>query len=198
MNQPNKVKTRVTMGEAWRVHYDANPGLLPSDAESFEQGWNAALDSVILPEGKRLETDGLPDFEDALEEAFWNFDAWHKRKWSAPPERDAFKMTVRALFKRGLDPESRGLCAELDARRMEVQSQHKIIMDLRGQMHTLTIEQKVERCVRQAIGQVHGRENKGHDTILADAWAIIARALANGKTLDQLCAEMGVATMKEV
>lgn len=49
MNQPNKVKTRVTIDEAFLKKGST------LNANAFAAGWNAALDSVILPEGKRFE-----------------------------------------------------------------------------------------------------------------------------------------------
>lgn len=99
--------------------------------------WNAdraerAKNMVRIPD----EDGNLPDFEDALEAAFWEFDARHKAL-SGPSERDAFKQVLRGLFSMGIDPQSRGLRAELLARRMEVSSLGRIIGSLRLELSRL-------------------------------------------------------------
>jgi hypothetical protein len=61
MNPTNKVQTRQTF-EEWNGNTPA-PGR-QSVQDHRRDGWNAALDSVILPEGKRFEIgDGALRFE---------------------------------------------------------------------------------------------------------------------------------------
>lgn len=123
------------------------------------------------------KVDGLPDFEDALEEAFWNFDHLHKRDQSHPSERDAFKMVLRALFKRGIDPEARGLRAELDARRMEVESLGKIIVELRS--HLAEPPKKVKAIdIRTAIESTYSYfQESRHRWLSSEEFGALTKAV---------------------
>lgn len=64
--------------------------------------------------------------------------------------------------------------------------------------HDLTVEEKLTAVVNKVFDSVSKDRMLPHDTLLADTWATIARALVNGKTIDELCQEYGVATTKEL
>jgi hypothetical protein len=123
MNQPNKVKTRVSVDEAFK---NQDSRLYPN---AFAAGWNAALDSVILPESKRFEVG------------------------------DEVRIRVN--------------------------------------VHTTAIGQIVE-----GIPQTRDlTEQEKVDALLSCPRVThvqLVIAVANGKTLDQLCQECGVATTREV
>ena len=63
----------------------------------------------------------------------------------------------------------------------------------------LTDDEKLTALVNKVFDSVSKNRMLPHETLLADTWATIARATTTGgKTLDELCAQYGVAITKEV
>lgn len=149
MNQPNKVlqggkpQTRQTFEEWIKERFGA-----PQDSGEWDmerEAWFAALDAVILPEGKRFEVGD---------------------KVSAVTRADGvFRLAVISA----VDQES---------------CQTRLPSNVRPlpQTRELTEQEKIDALM--------SCPNVTHVQLLIESF--------NGKTLDQLCEEYGVATTKEV
>ena len=109
-------RTNVAEPDVWRlvcgdwkdttvaIHNNAGYiacGLDPAKAKTLVDAHNSTLpqdNAAMLAAAPTPAEPPTQDFEDALEQAFWDFDAWHKgyKKTIRPiSERDAFKQVLR-------------------------------------------------------------------------------------------------------
>jgi hypothetical protein len=150
MNPTNKVQTNQTF-TAWLEEQKAVRKIYDHEVDSLREGWNAALDSVILPEGKRFEVG-----DEAL-------------------------AVVDGTERNGT---------------IEFVTHYQQVINLASKdVHPLP--QTVELTAKEKLWAVEQEMVKRGDESLAAA-RVIATKLATGKTLDQLCKEYNVPTMREV
>lgn len=142
-----EVKTRQTFEGYWGPKVPTGGGQLEV-YQVARHAWNAALASVILPEG-RFEVGDV----------------------------------ARANYRAGLKP---GLIAFVpDDNTLD------IIFD------PLVVRKVIELTTEEKLNAVFDAELVKNVLTDAGRWHKISQHLANGKTIDQLCAEHGVSTTKE-